>query len=121
MGVLTYNPGGKNLFEAFMLGIPLCPRGTGEHLKDSIVEVVDEFIEPSQYTGFSGDGVYPHCGVPEKLNDYYHQRGIFTYDLMHLAALVDIHMRNTKKSHSAEFAWLNTLTQDITLSIQFIQ
>ena len=47
VGVLTYNPGGKNLFEAFMLGIPLCPLGTGEHLKDSIIEVVDEFFEPS--------------------------------------------------------------------------
>lgn len=58
-----------------------------------------------------GDGVYKHCSVGPKLDLHYERHGHFTHDLMHLAALVDTLMRNIKKDHAAEFAWLNVLTQ----------
>ena len=35
------------------------------YLKDSIVGVVDEYVKSDQIAGFTGDGVYTHCEVPE--------------------------------------------------------
>jgi hypothetical protein len=53
VGILTLNPGGTTLFEAFFLGCPKCARGTGEVLTNSIVEVVSDFITNTQYRGGS--------------------------------------------------------------------
>ena len=97
VGVLTLNPGGATLFKAFYFGAPKCPRGTGDHLTDSIVKVVTPFLaSSSQYRGFSGDGVYKHTQVGQKLDKHFGRRGTFTHDLMHKAALVDTKMRNPK-------------------------
>ena len=61
VGVITLNPGGTQLLIPVFLGGPKCPRGDGEYLKNSIVGVVDKFVEGSQIAGFTGDGVYIHC------------------------------------------------------------
>ena len=121
IGLLTYNPGGPTLFKAFFLGAPKCAGGTGDILTESILTVVDPYLKPSQYCGFSGDGVYKHTKVPEKLDRHFGRRGVFTHDLMHQAALVDTFMRNPKAAHSVEFSWLNTLTQTIGSGVSFIQ
>jgi hypothetical protein len=81
------------------------------------VEVVTPYLVSSQYCGFTGDGVYKHTKVPEKLDRHFGRRGVFTHDLMHQAALVDTRMRNPKEAHT----WLNSLTQTIGSSIAFIQ
>ena len=54
IGALTYNPGGSTLYTALFLGCPLCARGTGDHLTESITTVTDVCIKPSQYCGFTG-------------------------------------------------------------------
>ena len=36
-----------------------------------ITEVADKWIEPDQYQGSVGDGVYRHCSVPQKLDQHY--------------------------------------------------
>ena len=121
MGVLTYNPGGSTLLKAFFLGAPLCPRGTGEHLTQNILSVVMAYLQHSQYYGSSCDGVYKHTGVPARLDEHFGRLTVFTHDLMHLAALVDTSLRNSKAVHSAVFAWLNLLTQVIGSGVAFIQ
>lgn len=63
--------------------------------------------------------MYKHCSVGPLLDKHYEKRGIFTHDLMHLAALVDTSMRNIKAAHQVEFAWLNALTQVTTESVIF--
>ena len=54
IGALTYNPGGSSLYKAVFLGCPLCARGTGDHLTESITAVTDKCITPVQYCGFTG-------------------------------------------------------------------
>jgi hypothetical protein len=96
-------------------------------LKDSIVKVVTPFLaSSSQYRGFTGDGVYKHTQVGEKLDNHFGRRGVFTHDLMHKAALVDTKMRNPKAKdegpgHAALFSWLNSHTQTIGASVDFIK
>jgi len=126
IGILTLNPGGTSLFKAFFLGAPKCARGTGEELTASIVAVVDEFVTSVQYRGFTGDGVYLHTGVGDKLNKHFGRRGVIVHDLMHKAALTDTKMRNPDAKdmpadHKDKFAWLNTLTIVIGSSVVFIQ
>ena len=36
--------------------------------------MADKWIEPEQYQGSVGDGVYCHCSVPEKLDELDSQR-----------------------------------------------
>ena len=57
VGILTLNPGGTTLFQAFFLGAPKCAGGSGEVLTNSIVDVVSDFVSSTQYRGFTGDGV----------------------------------------------------------------
>ena len=126
VGILTLNPGGTTLFKAFFLGAPRCARGTGEALTASIVEVVSDYITNTQYRGFTGDGVYVHTGVGDKLDKHFGHKGVFTHDLMHKAALTDTKMRNPNAKnqapgHKEKFAWLNTLTLAIGTSVEFIQ
>ena len=118
--MLTYNPGGATLLTSFFLGAPKCPEGTGQHLASSIVEVVTPFINKSQYAGLSGDGVYKHTGVPQKLDEHFGKECVFTHDLMHVAALVDTSMRNSKSKHAGKFVWLNQLTLAIGAANTFI-
>ena len=126
IGILTLNPGGTTLFKAYFLGAPLCTRGTGEALTASIVEVVSDFITNNQYRGFTGDGVYLHTGVGDRLDKHFGRRGVFTHDLMHKAALTDTKMRNPDAKdqapgHKEMFAWLNNLTLTIGASVEFSQ
>ena len=111
VGLLTYNPGGSSLFKSFFLGCPPCARGTGQHLKESIVTVLEPFVVAEQYCGFCGDGVYVHCGVGPLLDKHFGRKGTFLHDLMHKAALVDKLLRNVKADHAIMFEWLNLLTQ----------
>ena len=67
---------------------------SGEFLKDKISEVVDKWIQPQQYQGSVGDGVYGHCSVTEKLDQHYERKGFATWDGMHKAATVGTAMRN---------------------------
>ena len=120
VGVITLNPGGKNLIEALYLSAPGCPRGDGEYLKDNIVGVTDKFIDPSQYAGSTADGVYEHCKVGEKLDAHHGQKAHFTWDPMHSAPTIDTAMRNTKADHAPIFAWLNELTTAIGEGNKFI-
>ena len=84
--------------------------------------VLDSFgVVASQYSGFSGDGVYDHTKVGSKLDHIYRKRSFFTWDLMHLAALVDTAMRNPKGVHCKKFEWLNKLTETIGSGISFIK
>ena len=126
IGILTLNPGGTTLFKAFFLGAPKCARGTGEVLTASIVEVVSDFVTSNQYRGFSGDGVYLHTGVGDRLNKHFGRRGVIVHDLMHKAALVDTKMRNPDAKdqvagHKERFAWLNTFSLIIGSTVEFIQ
>ena len=121
VGLLTYNPGGAQLFEAIYLGCPKCPGGSGDILTNSILKVIGEYVaDNSQVKGLTGDGVYKHCKVNAKLEENLEIETNFTHDLMHLAALIDTAMRN-KKSSSGKFNWLNKLTLTICSSIRFIQ
>ena len=79
------------------------------------------YLQHSQYYGSSCDGVYKHTGVPARLDEHFGRLTVFTHDLMHLAALVDSSLRNSKAVHSAVFAWLNLLTQVIGSGVAFIQ
>ena len=121
VGCLTLNPGGKEPIVALLLGLPKCAGGTGPILTNSITEVADEYIVPEQYVGGTGDGVYEHCGVGALLDRHYDRKGFFTWDLMHLAATIDALLRNLKKPHSAQFKWLNLMTEIIRKSVTFVQ
>ena len=116
VGVLTYMPGSSTLLHPVFLGAPMCPRGTGAHLTDSITKICDQFIEKSQYRGLSADGVYGHTHVPDMLDRHYGRRTTYVHDLMHRAALVDTHLRKDSK-----FDWLVSITLTIGQSVGFIQ
>ena len=80
---LTYLvPGSYQLIQTGYLAAPPCPRGDGESLKDSIVGVTDSYIEPQQFAGMSGDGVYVTTGVGSKLDKYYDVKGHHDWDYM---------------------------------------
>ena len=119
VGLVTLNPGGKELLIPVFLGAPKCPKGDGEYLKDNIVKVVDSFINKEQLVGFTGDGVYTNCKVADKLGKHYNIRITNTWDQMHLAATVDTSMRNPKK-HGRAFEWLNNLTAMVGKGVKFV-
>lgn len=121
VGCQTLNPGGEEPIVTLLLGIPKCPGGTGLMLKDSIVDVTDNYIKSEQYTGSTGDGVYEHCGVGALLDTHYGRKGFFTWDLMHLAATIDALLRNPKKNHSSQFKWLISMTDVIRKLVNFVQ
>ena len=122
VGLLTYNPGGDTLYKAFFLDAPKCPKGDGDYLTSNIVGVLDSYgVVNSQYSGFSGDGVYDRTKVGTKLDQHYRRRSFFTWDLMHVAALVDTAMRNPKASHCKQFDWINRITETIGLGISFVK
>ena len=79
------------------LEAPKCPKGDGEYLKDNIVAVTDKYIKPEQYVGSSGDGVYIHTGVGEKLDRHYGVKGVQSWDPMHAAATVEKVLYQRKK------------------------
>ena len=103
------------------MGIPKCPKGKGENLKGCIVDVVDNYIEPNQYTSFTGDGVYAKTGVGPLLDQHYQRKGFFLWDLMHLSAVQDNAMRNENKEWSKQFQWLCDMTITIRKSVTFVQ
>ena len=70
---------------------------------------------PEQYVGSTGDGVYLHTGVGEKLDKHYGTRGIQTWDPMHAAATVDSALRK-----SDSFQWLGEMTLTIAKANRFI-
>lgn len=81
-----------------------------------MTDVTDVYITREQYTGSTGDGVYGHCGVPDRLDSHYSTKGVATWDKMHRAATVDTKMRNPKEDFNIikkMFVFLN----DITLTI----
>ena len=120
VGVITLNPGGTQLLIPVFLGGPKCPRGDGEYLKNSIVGVVDKFVEGSQIAGFTGDGVYIHCDVAQKINEHFDISCFSTWDQMHLANTVETALRNPKKAHAPLYAWLNALTNVLGKGVKFV-
>ena len=100
-----------------------CPRGTGEHLTNSVTSVTDQFITKEQYTGSTGDGVYGHCGVPDRLDEHYSRTGVATWDKMHIAATQDTKMRNPKEEFNnkqKKFNWLNEITITISKAMKYV-
>ena len=80
-----------------------------------ITEVADKWIEPDQYQGSVGDGVYRHCSVPQKLDEHYNRKGMDTWDGMHVAATVGTGMRADKR-----FAWLNVMDETMAKGNNFV-
>ena len=115
VGLITLSPGSKQLIQAMLLEAPVCPKGDGEYLKCNIVSVTDKYIKPMQYVGSTGDGVYIHTGVGEKLDKHYGIKGIQTWDPMHAAATVDSALRK-----SDSFKWLVEMTLTIAQANRFI-
>ena len=68
-GSVTLMPGSPALIQAVYFESPKCPSGTGDFMAAKITEVADKWIEPDQYQGSVGDGVYRHCSVPQKLDE----------------------------------------------------
>jgi hypothetical protein len=101
IGGITINPGGEALLVPVFFGAPICPRGDGQYLKDNVVATIDSFIISEQIVNFTGDGVYEHCGVGEKLNSHYNINATFTWDQVHHAATAETALRNPKKTYSA--------------------
>ena len=69
---------------------------------------------------FSGDGVYDHCKVTEKLEQKLERKLIFTWDPMHKAALTDTALRSGKKEWSKRFQWLVELTEVIGKGVTYV-
>ena len=44
--------------------------------------------------GFSGDGVYNHCGVTGKMEKKFGKKILYTWDPMHKAVLTDTVLRS---------------------------
>ena len=107
VGGITLNPGGPELLCPVFLGAPVCSRGDGDYLTKNIAGVADQFLQASQIASFTGDGVYQHCKVGEKLNDHYKINCHYTWDQMHLAATVGSALQNPKRYHAPEFVISN--------------
>ena len=73
-----------------------------------------------QVVAFSGDGVYDHCKVTEKLEQKLERKLIFTWDPMHKAALTDTALRSGKKEWSKRFQWLVELTEVIGKGVTYV-
>ena len=114
-GGVTLMPGSPALIQAVYFESPKCPSGTGDFMAAKITEVADKWIEPDQYQGSVGDGVYRHCSVPQKLDEHYDRKGLDTWDGMHVAATVGTGMRADKK-----FSWLGTIDETMGKGNNFI-
>jgi hypothetical protein len=120
-GGITLFPGSPALIQAIYMESPLCPSGTGPFMTKKIYDVVDKWIEKSQYQGSVGDGVYGQCSVPDLLDRHFGRKGIAVWDGMHVAATVGRAMRETKtKHHEAIFSWLNTLSDTMAKGNNYI-
>ena len=63
--------------------------------------------------GFSGDGVYDHCGVTGKMEKKLGKKILYTWDPMHKAALADTALRSGNKEWSVKFEWIVDMTSVI--------
>ena len=59
-----------------------------------------------QICGMTGDGVYFHTKVPEKLELALKKKVFTNYDPAHKVALVDVELRSGKRKWSVNFKWL---------------
>ena len=82
---------------------------------------MDNYIEPNQYTSFTGDGVYAKTDVGPLLDQHYQRKGFYLWDLMHLSAVQDNAMRNENKEWSKQFKWLHDMTITIRKAVTFVQ
>ena len=114
---------------AVLFGIPQCAGGSGEELAQSIVDAAEPFVKPSQVLdlgyivwfqcfscqvpAFTGDGVYFHCKVPDKLEEKMQKKLFRSHDFMHRGALVDKELRSGKRTWSEKFKWLVDMTINI--------
>ena len=114
-GGVTLVPGSPALIQAIYFESPKCPSGTGDFMAAKITEVADKWIEPDQYQGSVGDGVYRHCSVPQKLDEHYDRKGLDTWDGMHVAATVGTGMRADKR-----FAWLGAMDDVMAKGNNFV-
>ena len=79
---------------------------------------MDSYIEPQQFAGISGDGVYVITDVGSKLDKYYDVKGHHDWDYMHGAARCDTEMRSDKAPASVTF--LNEITNIVGKGNNFI-
>ena len=63
-----------------------------------------------QVVGFTGDGVYQHTKVTEKLQEKMNTKVEYTWDQMHRAGLVSTALMSGKKIWSKKFSWLVEMT-----------
>ena len=114
VGIVSVFPDSPKLIQAVYAGAPVCPKGDGESLRDNTASVTDKFISGEQYMGGSVDGATLHCNFGPLMDEHYGRQGIWDWDPLHCAGLVDTHMRK-----DPTFQWLNDMTADISRCNKF--
>ena len=109
VGLVSVFPDSPKLIQAVYAGAPVCPKGDGESIRDSTAGVSDQFITGDQYMGGSVDGATLHVGIGPLMDEHMGREGIWDWDPLHCAGLVDTHMRK-----EPQFAWLNEMTDNIS-------
>ena len=127
IGLLTVVPDSPKLIVPMFVGAPICAKGDGVSVRDNTVSVTDQYIGRDQYLGGSVDGATLNINIGPLTDEHYGKSGVWDWDPLHVAGLVDVSMRTVKKGktqkdkeHNNKFEWLNTMTDVISRCNQFI-
>ena len=117
-GIVTVNPGGKNLIEVITAGQPVVSEGsTGYQLAVNMKNAFDSIgVSGKQIKSGVFDGVYDHISIKKHLGNIYPDMNevefLFTHDPLHKTGLEDKHMCNKEGEHKWIIAF-NDICQQI--------
>ena len=101
-GLLTIVPDAPKLLVPMFVGAPICAKGDGVSVRDSTVQITDQYIISEQYLGGSVDGATLNINLGPLTDEHYNKVGVWDWDSLHVAGLVDVSMRAVKKERTQE-------------------